>query len=322
MSTISTRVSTRPSPLASIARLALLAGTVLLSFACAVEENGEHSSGLRILPRTARAQETLHAAGLALAAAPGSSPADPIADDETLRWLINGHPVATGVQLDGGSFHRGDIIELQRVRRVAGAQLQVLERDQLVIRNSPPRIESARIVRSRENGLYLQCEVQCTDADDDPLQLRFEWTVAGQELAGALSEMAALHEVAKGSLVSVRVFASDGELESEPFQPKPYLIDNLPPRLRVSPDPRLLTAGKNRRRVIFEILSEDPEGDELRIELEGAPKDARYDPRTRTVSWLVEGPIVATRVKLRATDSRGAAVEQWLRLSPEIGSSH
>ena len=276
--------------------------------------------GLCILPTKAYANHVLKAGGIVFAAQFSDSGEDSGNADSSLRWLVNGTEVGRGFELQPGTFRRGDIVELQRIVAASSPDSppQVLDRDQIVILNSAPHITGVALDRSRENGAYLECRVSAVDADEDPLQVQYEWMLDGKRMAGAVGELAAVHEVPKGSRIEVNVMVSDGKDKSAPFHSRSYLIDNLPPRLQVPAQANVSAQPDGTRKVSFAVTAQDPDGDEVQLSFEGAPSDAQYDPASGVVSWDVNGLVPETVVLVRADDGKGAIVEHELRIAAEV----
>ena len=171
--------------------------------------------------------------------------------------------------------------------------------------------------RSRENGAYLECRVSAVDADEDPLQISYEWQLDGARMSGAAGDLAAVHELPKGSRIEVGVVVTDGKDSSAPFRSRSYLIDNLPPRLQVPAQANITTQPDGTRRVSFTVSVQDPDGDDVAVSFEGAPGDALYDAASGLVSWSVSGAVAETVILVRADDGKGAVVEHELRIAGE-----
>jgi hypothetical protein len=308
-------------------RCAIALSVVFALCGCAKNDGDEarvgtrpgRADGLSILPIKAHANHVLKAGGIVFAAQFSDSDTASPGAESTLRWLVNGTEVGRGFELQPGTFRRGDVVELQRLAMPMSpdAAPQVLERDQIVILNSSPHITGVVLDRSRENGAYLECRVSAVDSDEDPLQATYEWLLDGQRMPGAMGELAAVHDLPKGSRVEVRVVVSDGKDKSAPFQSRSYVIDNLPPRLQVPAQAGVAVQPDGTRKVSFTVTAQDPDGDKVTISFSGAPSDAQYDPASGLVSWIVTGPANETVIMVRADDGKGAVVEHELRIAGE-----
>jgi hypothetical protein len=126
--------------------------------------------------------------------------------------------------------------------------------------NRAPVVEAVELSPSEPRpGQRVEAIARASDPDGDALRLRYEWRVDGRALAVDRSTFEGSLE--KGSRLEVRVTASDGFAESEPFVARTR-AGNRPPVLQslAAPGGDALRPGDP---LVIEPVASDPDGDEL-----------------------------------------------------------
>jgi hypothetical protein len=234
-------------------------------------------------------------------------------------WKIAGEPVATNEnQIGLQDVRRGDIISLE-VRVTDGKQAGDPFLVELSVGNAPPRITGVGILPGGEisRGMPITLRPESSDVDGDPIEHRYEWIVDGRPHP-ALGPELKTDRIRRGSVVVGRVFASDGDIEGEPFLTPEITIANAPPTI-------LSTPGGSSDEGVFEYRVEvsDADGDRnIRFSLEEAPKGMEIDALEGVVSWHpgndqdgIHQPIVV------ADDSNGGQTRQEIEVRVGEGNA-
>ncbi|HEY8156879.1 MAG TPA: putative Ig domain-containing protein [Myxococcota bacterium] len=144
--------------------------------------------------------------------------------------------------------------------------------------NSAPRIDSVRFDPSPPGvGQTVRAVVEATDPDGDGVRLGYVWTVDGDGVESDGEKLDLSRHLRRGAQLEVRVTASDGHAESEPFVASTQ-IGNRPPRivnLTIQPAGRITAAGP----ITAIATGDDPDGDSVSYEytwtVNGSPSDER-----------------------------------------------
>ena len=166
--------------------------------------------------------------------ASGFEDADGDPEDYRYSWVIGGSVLSgqTEPTLTPGHFVKGQSVAC-RARahdgEVAGGPLDGPE---VIVDDSPPQIGGVEIT---PEGATATDELTCTatgvaDADDDPVDLEYAWTVAGQPVGdGAKTLPAALFT--KGLSVVCAVTGTAAGVAVGPVESEPLIIANTPPKI-------------------------------------------------------------------------------------------
>ena len=131
--------------------------------------------------------------------------------------------------------------------------------------NSAPRIDSVLFDPSPPGvGQTVRAVVEATDPDGDGVRLGYVWSIDGETVQGDGPKLELTRQVRRGSQLEVRVTASDGHAESEPFVASTS-IGNRPPRivnLTIQPAGRITAAGP----ITAIATGDDPDGDPVSYE--------------------------------------------------------
>jgi hypothetical protein len=136
---------------------------------------------------------------------------------------------------------------------------------QTAVANSAPRIESVEFDPSPPGvGQSVRAVVRAVDPDGDGVKLGYVWSVDGETLPATGGKVDLSRQLRRGALLEVRVTASDGHAESEPFAASTQ-IGNRPPRianLTIQPAGRITAAGP----ITAIATGDDPDGDPVSFE--------------------------------------------------------
>jgi hypothetical protein len=170
--------------------------------------------------------------------------------------------------------------------------------------NSPPRIDSVVFSPSSPGvGQSVQAIVEAADPDGDQFRLGYVWSIDGETIDAKGAKLDISRQVRRGAQLEVRVTASDGHGEGEPFVAT-ATIGNRPPRvasLTIQPAGRITAAGP----IQAVATADDPDGDAVSFEyswtLNGSASDVQGSVFPDTE--LKRGDIV--EVSVIARDDQG-----------------
>lgn len=219
------------------------------------------------------------------------------------RWEKNGVvlPGPSGSRLAAGLTARGD-----RVAAVATAAEGEV-RAEVVIVNSPPRIEQVRLKNLKVfRGAELAVEVQGVDLDGDALSYRYQWQVNGEELHWEQGPALPGDKFRRGDKVVLRVTPNDGQEDGPVFQGVEMVIPNGPPKF-ISEPPRQFQGQSYQ----YQLRVDDPDGDPITYSLETAPKGMEIDPKSGLLSWtFARSDSGEHRIRILAKDPEGLGAYQ------------
>jgi hypothetical protein len=122
--------------------------------------------------------------------------------------------------------------------------------------NRPPVVERVRLTPSSPAASdTITAEVQATDPDDDPINLRYEWTVNGRPVGKSATLRAGAAQ--RGDTVEVSVTAEDATGESEPMTASTEVAAVAPVIAGISFDPPSAKVGD----VVKALVDVDNEDD-------------------------------------------------------------
>lgn len=301
------------SSLLSLAAAAVSGGCADSSSDRAADWNTELAlDRLHITPREPFAYHRLQADGLDFSAAMGSG--EDGVRFERLVWFVNGEEVHRGTYLESRHITRDDIVELHLLDE-DGARVSA--RDHVTVLNSMPRISGVSLALSRDEGNVLVCHASSIDADNEEIQYEYEWTLDGQRFAGARGPKVQLRDLKKGQRIGVIVRAFDGAGYSQPFRPREYVINNLPPSIAEVGDAVVRSMENGTRIFRLQLDISDPDGDSLDVRFSGVPSSYDWNGDSGVLQWVLDGPAEARTIQVRVSDGRGAAIQHQLEIAGE-----
>lgn len=219
------------------------------------------------------------------------------------RWEKNGVvlPGQTGSRLAAGYVARGDRVA------VVAASAEGEVRAEVLIVNSPPRIEQVRLKEPRVyRGADLAVEVKGVDLDGDSLNYRFHWQVNGEELHWEQGPALPGDKFRRGDKVVLRVTPNDGHEDGQVFQGVEMVIPNGPPKF-ISEPPKQFQGQSYQ----YQLRVDDPDGDPISYSLETAPKGMEIDPKSGLLSWTFAASDSGEhRIRIVAKDPEGLGAYQ------------
>ena len=166
--------------------------------------------------------------------------------------------------------------------------------------NSAPRIDSVRFEPSPPGvGQAVRVIVDAMDPDGDGVRLGYLWSIDGETVEANGARLDLSRQVRRGAQLEVRVTASDGHAESEPFVATTQ-IGNRAPRiasLTIQPAGRITAAGP----ITAVATADDPDGDPVSYEYSWTVNGSSSDERGAVFpdSELKRGDIVELSVIAR-----------------------
>lgn len=229
--------------------------------------------------------------------------ADPDGDPESanITWLVNGGEVATGPELTGSSFAKGDAVAC-RAEPDDGESVGVpVQSEPVTVRNTVPSITAASFTPA---AVRTADAVEATfegivDADGDTVTLAFSWTVNGAVVSTAAILAAESH--AKGDVIGLTVVPNDGMEDGPGFVLDDITVLNTAPEVSSAS----ITPGLART---DDVLSVTP----VLFDIDGDDVEVAY-------SWTVDTVATATTATLDGTTAfdKGDAVA--VTLTPTDG---
>lgn len=275
--------------------------------------------GLHIVPLKPNSFHELRAGGLDLAISFGNFEAEDDPRSKFLVWKVNSVEVHRGISLSPENFKRGDEVEIVQLSE---DETQTVASYRTKILNSAPRVTSATLRSKPNNGAYLECNVGARDEDNDTLYYLFKWLLDGDQMPVGSDAAVDISDVKKGQVVEAIVTAFDGVDRSEPFRTAAYEIDNLPPKVEGLGQATITAPDESGKRVVrLPIQIEDPDGDQLDVDVTGQGAELQWLAADGVVQWVVKGPVEADVIHVRVSDGRGATVEKDFEVPAEVVSS-
>ena len=170
--------------------------------------------------------------------------------------------------------------------------------------NSAPRIESVEFDPSPPGvGQSVRAVVHAVDPDGDGVRLGYVWSVDGESLPANGGKVELSRQLRRGAMLEVRVTATDGHAESEPFVASTQ-IGNRAPRIAnftIQPAGRITAAGP----ISAIATGDDPDGDPITYEYTWTVNGSTSDERGPVFpdTELKRGDIV--EVSVIARDEQG-----------------
>ena len=176
--------------------------------------------------------------------------------------------------------------------------------------NTPPQIGSVSLQPSDpQPGTLLVAHAQASDADGDPVKVRFEWRAGDSVIAGAGEGSLVVPQLPRGTELSVVAVAHDGRAESEPATAKVRIGNQKPVVAKVRFDPA--DGVKPGDTVIAVAEGEDADGDELEFHYEWRVGDqvVGSDRERFDTTKLKRGDPLTVRVTASDGEDESATVE-------------
>jgi len=240
------------------------------------------------------------------------SVADPDSDATTVRftWRLNGELVAAhGPSLALPGVARDAKIEVEAVANDGRAESQPATATARVA-NSAPVVTDVHFDRANEirAGDDVVAVVTAEDPDHDKIDFHYQWTVNGHVVDNDTENRLKTTDLKRGDTIGVRVVATDGEDESEGFEPQTLVLGNAAPQITSTPPPRMGDDGVYR----YTVEASDPDRDRaLRFSLGDAPEGAKIDPISGDLTWKPSFAQAGTHpIEVVVNDGHGGEAKQ------------
>jgi hypothetical protein len=251
--------------------------------------------------------------GTELAAIAGGNPST-----FAFEWKINDAIVegSNSNRLAVGPFAKGDRVSVTLSTNNASVS------DATEILNSLPVLTATQFVEPRLHaGVDIEIAAETTDADGDPVSIRYSWTLNGEVLDGKDESILPGSLLHRGDRVSFTALPNDGEADGPAYVANEFIIPNGAPRF-VSTYPLQFSNFVYR----YPAQAEDPDGDPLLYQLESGPTGMTIDRQSGDLHWEIQTSQGGEhRVKIIAEDTEGLQATQEFALAvkiPEEGIQH
>lgn len=230
------------------------------------------------------------------------------------QWFVNKIAVqgATAPSFDTSTLHRGDRIHVVVMRSDVKAEGGSLQASPVTVPNAPPVIRSVALEQEiTPAGSRLLAKVEAFDADLDDIQFQFRWLRNDKVVSEGSENTVVLSELAQSDSVTVEATPYDADGAGKPLRAAPLVVGNNPPKILSAP--MMMSSAE-----IYEyaVRAEDPDGDPVSFELEGAPSGMTIDRAAGQVIWRPGVGISGTHhVKIIAADGKGARAWQEFDVS-------
>lgn len=227
------------------------------------------------------------------------------------EWRVNGVPVKgnSSNRLAPGCCVRGDrvVVSLFSALGTVSATTEIL--------NSPPAVVATQFVEPRlHTGISIEIDAETSDADADPVEIRYSWTLNGEMLDGYQENIlpgALLH---RGDRVSFTAIPNDGLADGPAYVASEFSIPNGAPRF-VSNYPRSFSNFLYQ----YPARAEDPDADPLRYRLETGPEGMSIDADSGELRWEISASQSGEHhVSISAEDAEGLKATQEFTLNVRI----
>ncbi|MEO0292712.1 MAG: hypothetical protein ABIN61_00620 [candidate division WOR-3 bacterium] len=219
------------------------------------------------------------------------------------RWTVNGGLVPVNKnQLEPKYFSKGDTVWCSIL--IEGVEKKKI--GPIVIRNSPPRINSVEISPPGPRaGRELSVKGEAVDVDGDEVELIPRWFINGKEVGE--KKILSGSEIKAGDEVYAVVTPFDGEEKGFSVNTNLVVVQNTPPEF-VS-----FSSSTEDKILRYEIQVKDIDGDKVELVLLEAPLGVRLDGST----LILDAPERDTSflVKIKAKDERGGETTNTINLN-------
>jgi hypothetical protein len=236
----------------------------------------------------------------------------------TFQWTINGIRLTeqnATIKLSGA--RRGEPVKVEVVASDGLASSEPLEATTRV-HNRPPHLTGVRLESnsSISAGTEVTARPTARDLDGDTPSYRYSWWVNGRaELeSGPKFSTAGLH---RGDTLRVRVFASDGQDESNSVDSEEIVLGNAPPIIVSQP------GGADEDGTFrYQVRAEDEDDDDLLISLVKGPKGMAMTSAGGLIEWSPRPDQGGTHViDVAVDDSFGARTTQRFSIVVDPGAA-
>lgn len=230
------------------------------------------------------------------------------------QWFVNKIAVqgATAPSFDTSALRRGDRVHVVvALPNVKGGDVS-FQSAPVAVPNAPPVIQRVALEQELTSaGSRLVAKVESFDADQDDIQFQFRWLHNDKVVSEGSENTVVISELAQNDIVTVEATPYDHDGAGKLLRATPLVVGNNPPKILSVP--MMMSSGESYE---YAVRAEDPDGDTVSFELEGAPSGMTIDRTAGRVVWKPGAGISGTHhVKIIAADGKGARVWQEFDLS-------
>jgi Putative Ig domain len=177
--------------------------------------------------------------------------------------------------------------------------------------DDPPRVLSVEISPTRPHlGDELEARAVAFDANGDPVEFSYTWTVNGENAASGADSKFSTVGLHKRDRVVVRVVPSDGVSKGVEASSQPVLITNRPPEITSVPSVKVAEGVYS-----YDVKATDPDGDPLQYRLTQSPEGMTIQPETGVIQWKISTKKPSVDIGVVAADGDGAEAYQQFKLT-------
>jgi hypothetical protein len=164
--------------------------------------------------------------------------ADPLSGN--VDWIVNGSVVATGGNLTGDDFNRGDTVACAVTASDDEATGEMVSSTPTIVGNAAPSVDEVNISPAAVyTGTIVSCEAAVTDIDGDDLEIVYGWSVntmmvaTGPELSSSAFD--------KGDVLACVATVTDGDVTtSNVFSEAVTVRNSIPVATSVTVEPAVV----------------------------------------------------------------------------------
>ncbi len=234
-------------------------------------------------------------------------------------WRVDGRPVnVDGANLVLGRVGKGDSVEVS-VTSSDGRLESDAKSVSVRVANRAPILTAVVLEPLGEVsvGEDVVAVPKALDHDGDPIRFNYVWAVNGSRVAVTGPQLPKSY-LRRGDRLSLSVYATDGEDESNVIESSDIVVGNAAPVI-VSRPPALGSDGT----FVYPLEVLDPDGDRtLRFSLEEGPPGMQVDSFNGTVRWTPKAGERGTQnVVLAVDDLQGGIGRQRFTVTIDDGDS-
>lgn len=241
---------------------------------------------------------------------PDSNPAE---SATTIRWYVNNSTVQEGpsATLQPGMFQKGAQVYAELTVADGSGKSATLTTSPLTVVNTPPQLSAVTLAPAQPaRGGDLTAAAIAADADNDPLDCRYQWLVNGVP-SGPAGPQNTFSTTSLGmqDAVSVSAVCSDGTESTQQGTSDSVSFGNGNPEI-TSSAPDSVRDGV----YTYQVVARDPDNDKLQYRLGRMPAGMTID-QSGLIQWTVpKGVMYAGRneipVKVTVDDGNGGNAAQ------------
>lgn len=235
-------------------------------------------------------------------------------ETSSIRWEVNDTelPNQQDRLLSADHFQRGD--KVRAIVSCGNNQISVSRK----VDNSPPRVtrvlfQDPEITAGKDIVVIPTAE----DPDGDEVSYSYRWSINGEPVTGVSDATLPGTYVHTGDEIALDVIPTDDLDQGEVFNGAIFTVPNAPPQITSKPP----TAFKSLL-YQYQVLANDPDGDELSYRLDEGPPGMILDPQAHQLSWPLDNVAPGTyTVSVVVEDSHGLQAQQKYTITLSAGET-